>query len=123
GGRAPRAEGSLLPRSKSAVPANFSAVPSAAAIFAKTLKLQEFSQEKLRRMRLVWQIPLFLPLLPADPAGWISPSARPTAVRPAHSSMIATARVQPAEARSIFAGKQLTMNPVEGSASRLCNFS
>ena len=40
-----------------------------------------------------------------------------------HSSMIATARVQPAEARSIFAGKQETVNPAEGSASRLCSFS
>jgi hypothetical protein len=40
-----------------------------------------------------------------------------------HSSTIATARVQPADARSIFTGKQETANPVEGSDSRLCNFS
>src|SRR5581483_9529813 len=40
-----------------------------------------------------------------------------------YSSMIATARVQPAEARSIFTGKQETMKPVEGSCSRLCSFS
>ncbi len=40
-----------------------------------------------------------------------------------HASRIATARVQPAEARSIFTGKQLTVNPVGGSASRLCSFS
>ena len=40
-----------------------------------------------------------------------------------HVSMIATARVQPAEARSIFMGKQATMKPVDGSASRLCSFS
>ena len=39
------------------------------------------------------------------------------------TSTIATARVQPAEARSIFTGKHDTMNPVDGSASRLCSFS
>jgi hypothetical protein len=38
-------------------------------------------------------------------------------------SRIATARVQPAEARSIFTGKQDTMKPVDGSCSRLCSFS
>jgi hypothetical protein len=37
--------------------------------------------------------------------------------------MIATARVQRADARSIFTGKQATVNPVGGSASRLCSFS
>ena len=40
-----------------------------------------------------------------------------------YDSMIATARVQPAEARSILVGKQQTVKPVDGSASRLCNFS
>ena len=40
-----------------------------------------------------------------------------------HASMIATARVQPAEARSILTGKQTTVKPVDGSASRLCSFS
>ncbi len=44
-------------------------------------------------------------------------SARP------YASRIATARVQPAEARSIFTGKQLTMNPAGGRPSRLCSFS
>src|ERR1700739_1989856 len=39
------------------------------------------------------------------------------------SSRIAAARVQPAEARSIFTGKHETMNPVEGRSSRLCSFS
>jgi len=39
------------------------------------------------------------------------------------SEMIATARVHPADAFSIFTGKQLRMNPVEGSTSRLCSFS
>src|SRR5277367_5497122 len=39
------------------------------------------------------------------------------------SSMIATARVHPAEARSIFTGKQETVKPVAGSCSRLCSFS
>ena len=39
------------------------------------------------------------------------------------TSTIATARVQPAEARSIFTGKQATVKPVDGSASRLCSFS
>ena len=38
-------------------------------------------------------------------------------------SRIATALVQPAEARSIFTGKHDTMNPVDGSCSRLCSFS
>lgn len=38
-------------------------------------------------------------------------------------SRMATARVQPAEARSIFTGKHDTMKPVDGSCSRLCNFS
>src|SRR5271165_3203401 len=49
--------------------------------------------------------------------------SRPHVVARDHVSMIATARVQPAEARSILAGKQDTMKPVEGSASRLCSFS
>ena len=44
-------------------------------------------------------------------------------LRIVHPSMIATARVQPAEARSILVGKQETVKPVDGSASRLCNFS
>jgi hypothetical protein len=38
-------------------------------------------------------------------------------------SNIATARVQPAEAALIFTGKQHTMNPVAGSASRFDSFS
>jgi hypothetical protein len=49
--------------------------------------------------------------------------SRPTTCGIVHDSKIATARVQPAEARSIFIGKQATVNPVGGSASRLCNFS
>src|SRR5258708_21925991 len=50
-------------------------------------------------------------------------------VSPAHGvlrepySRMATARVQPAEAPRIFTGKQLMVNPVAGSASRLCSFS
>jgi hypothetical protein len=40
-----------------------------------------------------------------------------------YASRIATARVQPAEARSIFTGKHDTMKPVDGSCSRWCNFS
>jgi len=36
---------------------------------------------------------------------------------------MATARVHPADARSIFTGKHDTMNPVDGSCSRLCSFS
>lgn len=39
------------------------------------------------------------------------------------SFTIATARVQPAEPRSIFTGKQETMKPVDGKLSRLCSFS
>ena len=49
--------------------------------------------------------------------------SRRIALSAVHASMIATARVQPAEARSIFIGKHETMKPVEGSASRLCSFS
>ena len=49
--------------------------------------------------------------------------SRPTAHESVHDWMIATARVQPAEARSIFVGKQQTMKPIDGSDSRLCNFS
>jgi hypothetical protein len=41
----------------------------------------------------------------------------------APSSMIATARVQPAEPPRTLTGKQLTVNPLAGSASRLCSFS
>ena len=37
--------------------------------------------------------------------------------------MIATARVQPAEPPRTFTGKQLTMKPLAGKASRLCSFS
>jgi hypothetical protein len=49
--------------------------------------------------------------------------------RPGHAaavrqpSMIATALVQPAEARSILTGKHDTMKPVDGNCSRLCSFS
>src|SRR5208282_461304 len=46
-----------------------------------TLNLRQFWREELRRTRPVWRNPLFLPLLPANPAGWISPSARPSAAR------------------------------------------
>src|SRR5208337_4372638 len=46
-----------------------------------TLNLQGLWRQKLRRTRPVWRNPLFLPLLPANPAGWISPSARPSATR------------------------------------------
>src|SRR6185312_3209276 len=48
-------------------------------------------------------------------AGALRPDLQP--------SMIATARVQPADARSIFTGKHDTMKPVGGSCSRLCSFS
>lgn len=41
----------------------------------------------------------------------------------ASSVKIATARVQPAEAPRILCGKQLMVNPVGGTASRLCSFS
>ena len=40
-----------------------------------------------------------------------------------HSSMMATARVQPADAALIFTGKHATVKPDAGSASRLCSFS
>ncbi len=40
-----------------------------------------------------------------------------------HPSMIATALVQPAEARSILTGKQDTVKPVDGNCSRWCSFS
>ena len=40
-----------------------------------------------------------------------------------YSSMMATARVQPADAALIFTGKQATLNPWAGSSSRLCSFS
>jgi hypothetical protein len=40
-----------------------------------------------------------------------------------YKSMIATARVQPADARSILTGKQDTVKPVDGKSSRLCSFS
>ena len=41
----------------------------------------------------------------------------------AHPSMMATARVQPADAALILTGKHAIMNPVAGIASRLCSFS
>ena len=50
-------------------------------------------------------------------------NARLTLSYSAHSSRIATARVQPADAFLIFAGKQAIENPVDGSASRLPSFS
>ncbi len=37
--------------------------------------------------------------------------------------MIATARVQPAEAARIFTGKHAMVKPSAGSASRLCSFA
>jgi hypothetical protein len=40
-----------------------------------------------------------------------------------YASMIATARVQPAEPPRTLTGKQLTVKPLGGSASRLCSFS
>ena len=40
-----------------------------------------------------------------------------------HPSKMATARVQPAEAPRIFTGKQHTVKPSPGKASRLCSFS
>ena len=40
-----------------------------------------------------------------------------------HASTSATARVQPAEARAIFTGKQTTVKPSSGSVSRLWSFS
>ena len=40
-----------------------------------------------------------------------------------HSSKMATARVQPAEAARIFMGKQAMMKPIAGKTSRLCSFS
>ena len=54
--------------------------------------------------------------LQAEPAS----APNPSGLQP---SMIATARVQPAEARSILTGKHDTVNPVDGSCSRLCSFS
>jgi len=39
------------------------------------------------------------------------------------ASMIATARVQPAEPPRTLTGKQLTVKPLAGSTSRLCSFS
>ncbi len=41
----------------------------------------------------------------------------------AHPSKIATALVQPAEARAILTGKQAIMKPCAGRLSRLCSFS
>ena len=40
-----------------------------------------------------------------------------------HAGRMATARVQPADARCTFTGKALTRKPSAGSASRLCSFS
>ena len=40
-----------------------------------------------------------------------------------HPSTIATALIQPALARSIFTGKQLSVNPNGGNAFRLVSFS
>jgi hypothetical protein len=42
---------------------------------------------------------------------------------PFYSSMIATARVHPADALLIFTGKHEIMKPCGGKASRLCSFS
>jgi len=39
------------------------------------------------------------------------------------ASMIATARVQPADPPRTFTGKQLTVKPLAGKTSRLCSFS
>ncbi len=71
-----------------------------------------------------------LRLLPAIPAIRVESHA----LRPERSvhdprvftfypSMIATARHHPAEARSIFTGRQLSVKPVDGNCSRLCSFS
>src|SRR5450631_4536498 len=46
----------------------------------------------------------------------------PGRLRP-QPSMMATARVQPADARSILTGKHDTVKPVDGNCSRLCSFS
>ena len=47
------------------------------------------------------------------------PGSHPPAQPAPPSSMIATTRVRAALARLIFSGKQATVNPVSGSASRL----
>ena len=56
-----------------------------------------------------------------DPA--VEPRGDREETGPAPQSRIATARVQPADAPRIFTGRQLTVNPAGGSASRLCSFS
>ena len=65
----------------------------------------------------------FMEAVSNDPDTWVSRQiatiSRPIPTQAVHSSVIATARVQPAEARSIFTGKQTTMKPVDGRASRL----
>ncbi len=82
------------------------------------------------------------PLRPADlrtgeasPAGCgdrqpprVRPRSRPRRRRLAvrlkpYPSIIATARVQPADARAILTGKQAIMKPCAGRLSRLCSFS
>ena len=56
-------------------------------------------------------------------AGRASEGVGAGAAGPPQSSRMATARVQPAEAPRIFTGKQHTVKPSPGSASRLCSFS
>src|SRR5215470_7701345 len=51
----------------------------------------------------------------------VSAANRSLFVMSVDQSMIATARVQPAEAARILTGKQLTVKPLDGSASRLCS--
>ena len=59
---------------------------------------------------------------PRAEAALVSRCARRSTPSP-QSSMIATARVHPAEARCTFTGKHTTSNPSAGNASRLCSFS
>src|SRR5215470_14320386 len=49
--------------------------------------------------------------------------ARSDCQNPAQPGTIATARVQPAEPRCTFTGKQTISKPSGGSSSRLCSFS
>ena len=59
----------------------------------------------------------------AHAAGGCAIPPRQMRERLAHASMIATARVQPADARCTFTGKHTTSNPSAGNCSRLCSFS
>src|SRR5262245_59557629 len=61
-------------------------------------------------------------VVPASGRLFIASMVSPGAVAN-QASMIATALVHPADPPCTFTGKQLTMNPVAGNASRLCSFS